>query len=79
MRTTVEITNEQRAGLLKLAAQRGEKGFSKLIQEALSRYLGDIEGHQKRIKRAREVLGTLDADSAENLQASVNQLRTLWR
>ena len=39
MRTTVEITDAQRAELLKLAAQRGEKGFSAVIREALDLYL----------------------------------------
>jgi predicted transcriptional regulator len=39
MRTTIEFPDEQRAKLLELAAGRGEKEFSRLIQEALSRYL----------------------------------------
>src|SRR5690606_23745439 len=39
MRTTVEITDEQRVELLRLAAQRGEKGFSGLVREAIARYL----------------------------------------
>ena len=42
MRTTIEITEEQRAELLKLAAIRGHNGFSQLVQEALNEYLAKI-------------------------------------
>lgn len=40
MRTTIEISNEQRAALLALAAHRGLRGYSSLISEALTKYLG---------------------------------------
>jgi metal-responsive CopG/Arc/MetJ family transcriptional regulator len=39
VRTTVELTDRQRAALRKLAAERGEKGFSRLVQEAIEHYL----------------------------------------
>ena len=39
VRTTVEIPDVQRARLLELAVRRGEKGFSRLIQEAVDRLL----------------------------------------
>ena len=42
MRTTVEITDAQRAGLLELAARRGEKGFSRLVQEAVEAILARL-------------------------------------
>ena len=40
MRTTIELTNEQRAALLELAGRRGLRGYSSLVQEALALYLG---------------------------------------
>ena len=57
MRTTVEIPDEQRAKLLQLAAQRGEKGFSRLVQEALDLYLEQIAARGKTVKEALSVLG----------------------
>ena len=39
MRTTIELTDEQRAALLAKAARRGMRGYSQLVQEALARYL----------------------------------------
>lgn len=55
MRTTIEITDEQRAKLLELAARRGEKGFSILVQEALDLYLRE----QGRLAAARRSAGDL--------------------
>src|SRR3972149_8519330 len=60
MRTTVEITDEQRARLLELAARRGEKGFSKLVQEALERFIDEVEDRDRRGRDAGSILGKLD-------------------
>lgn len=40
MRTTIELTDEQRSALLALAGRRGLRGYSSLVQEALAQYLG---------------------------------------
>jgi len=79
MRTTVEITDHQRARLLELAARRGHKGFSRLVQEALDRYLQEQAGHDDRVDAALAVLGSLDDEEAERLEASVRELRGRWR
>jgi metal-responsive CopG/Arc/MetJ family transcriptional regulator len=79
MRTTIEIPNEQRAKLLKLAAQRGEKGFSRLIQEALERYLDEEEERARRVEAALGSLGTMPEEEAEALRDSVRRVRGRWR
>jgi metal-responsive CopG/Arc/MetJ family transcriptional regulator len=79
MRTTIEIPDEQRARLLQLAAERGEKGFSKLVQEALEKYLGELDGREKRIRDALLVLGKLDDASARRMEETVRKLRKSWR
>jgi predicted DNA-binding protein len=79
MRTTVEITDEQRARLLELAARRGEKGFSKLVQEALEFYLGELESRKQRVSDALSVLGRLDGEAADELEATVRRIRKTWR
>lgn len=79
MRTTVEITDEQRAKLLELAAERGEKGFSTLVQEAIDHYLHENAGRRKLVKAALSVLGTLDDEAADALEASVKKIRGRWR
>ncbi len=79
MRTTVEIPDKQRARLLELAAERGEKGFSNLVQEALELYLRENQVRRERVTAARATLGTFSEEEAESLRESVRVLRESWR
>lgn len=79
MRTTVEITDVQRAGLLDLAARRGEKGFSRLVQEAVDRFLADEHAGKGRVEAALALEGSMTAEAADELTASVARLRSNWR
>ena len=79
MRTTVEITDEQRAQLLKLAAQRGEKGFSGLIREALELYLKQQQARRAAVARALRARGSFSVAEADQLEASIRRLRGTWR
>lgn len=79
MRTTVELTDEQRAQLLKLAAERGMKGFSTIVQEALDQYLEAHAAQRGRIAAALEVIGSFDDASGEALEAATKNLRSKWR
>jgi len=79
MRTTVEISDEQRAQLLKLAAQRGEKGFSSLIREALDLYMKQHRARREAVANALRVGGTFSDEEADALQDSVGKLREVWR
>lgn len=79
MRTTVEISDTQRARLLELAARRGEKGFSGLVREALTQYL-DAEGaREAQLQAALEAMGSLSATQANRLEREVASLRASWR
>ena len=80
MRTTVEISDEIRAKLLELAARRGERGFSSLVEEALERYLRDEERRRRQAKEAESVIGAMSDEDAEELERSVRELRAgPWR
>lgn len=81
MRTTVEITNAQRSRLLELAARRGEKGFSRLVQEAIDLYLAGEErrAREARARTAIAVLGTLGEEAAEDMERTAHELRSKWR
>jgi metal-responsive CopG/Arc/MetJ family transcriptional regulator len=79
MRTTVEISDEQRAQLLRLAAQRGEKGFSSLIREALDLYMKQHRARREAVASALRVQGSFSDREADALQASVGKLREVWR
>ena len=79
MRTTVEIDDAQRAELLRLAAQRGEKGFSSVIREALDLYIRQHRAKREAVARALEVAGSFSGAEADALEASILQLREKWR
>lgn len=81
MRTTIEITDEQRSRLLALAAAQGRKGFSQLVQEAIDLYLEHLErtDREARVARCLGALGSLGAEEAEALKAVTRDLRGEWR
>jgi hypothetical protein len=79
MRTTVEITDAQRAGMLDLAARRGEKGFSRLVQQAIDRLLADEDSRKGRVEAALALEGSMTAKAADEMVASVSRIRSNWR
>jgi hypothetical protein len=79
MRTTVEMKPEHRAALLALAARRGDKGFSSVLEEAIETYLS---GERDREYRRRELLslqGSLSEEEAGELRETARELRESWR
>jgi hypothetical protein len=79
MRAIIELRNDQHARLLQLAADRGEKGISALIREAVDRYLLDIELRDSAVEEAVTVIGSVGADEAEDFRARVHKVRKRWR
>jgi len=79
VRTTIEIPDEQRARLLDLAARRGEKGFSRLVQEAVERMLAEDDSRKSRTQAALALKGSMGAKAADELAASVVRIRSTWR
>ena len=79
MRTTIEITDEQRAELLRLAARRRLKGFSEIVQEALDEYLRRQPGRDEAIAAALTLKGCLKGKEAEGFRDRVGKARESWR
>jgi metal-responsive CopG/Arc/MetJ family transcriptional regulator len=79
MRTTVEINDKQRAELLKIAAQRGMKGFSSLVREALDEYLRKYAGRKQAVAKALSLRGMLNGKEGIDFQKRVESIRELWR
>jgi hypothetical protein len=79
MRTTIEITDIQRARLLELAARRGEKGFSRLVRQAIDQMLAEEASRSRQIKRALALAGSLTDKTADALEGSVRRVRSAWR
>jgi hypothetical protein len=79
MRTTIEITDEQRSKLLALAASKGMKGFSGLVQKALDEFLSKSDSEEQRIEEALSMRGSLDEDEAQALLEECASIRESWR
>jgi len=78
MRTTIELRDDQRARLLAIAARRGEKGFSRLVQDAVDRYLEEEDRRGSLVDDALTVMGTLADQEAEHARKVVGDLRASW-
>jgi predicted transcriptional regulator len=79
MRTTIEIKADHRARLLELAANRGEKGFSAVVAEALELYLEAQKGRTSAIRNALDLKGSMDETEAATLLAQTRKIRANWR
>lgn len=79
MRTTIEIPDELRARLLAMAARRGEKGFSTLVEKAVERYLEEEERRHSLVREAVAAIGSLDEKDAERMRETVRNVRSTWR
>jgi predicted transcriptional regulator len=79
MRTTIEMKPEHRARILELAANRGEKGFSTVIAEALELYLADQERRTNAIQGAVALKGSMSETEAADLLSQTRKIRANWR
>ena len=62
-----------------MAARRGVKGFSALVEEALDRYFAAEEERLESVRKALGVLGGLPDEEADRLERDVGRLRRSWR
>jgi predicted transcriptional regulator len=79
MRTTIEIRDDLRGALLKLAAKRGEKGFSRLVCEAIEEYVAAETRRDELRRKALRTQGALASEEAEELRERVREIREDWR
>ena len=79
MRTTIEMKPEHRARILELAANRGEKGFSVVVAEALELYLETQRNRTDATKRALDLKGSMKEAEASDLALRTRKIRANWR
>lgn len=79
MRTTIELKDEYRAALLQLAARRGKKGFSGLIEEAVEIYLRARAAEDTRRAAVLRLRGSLSRADASVLRRATAAIRRDWR
>lgn len=78
MRTTIEISDDHRAILHAIAARRGWRGYSRVVEEAIEFYLR----HQQAADEARQALaerkGAWSADDVDHARAAIAEVRERW-
>ena len=79
MRTTIEMKPEHRARILELAAERGEKGFSTVVAEALEVYLEAQSRRMNAIDGALALKGSMREADAAGLSTRTRGIRANWR
>ena len=77
MRTTIEITPDQNEALSALARRRGIRGFSTIVQEALTSYLQDLDADEIDLLLSLE--GVLSQEDEARVRDRINSARATWR
>jgi len=79
MRTTIELKDEHRALLHAIAAQRGWRGYSRVVEEAIAYYLRHHEAAQETRQALLERMGGWSEQEAERTRATIERVRETWR
>ena len=79
MRTTIEISDRHRGLLLSMAAERGLKGYSRIIEEALDYYID----HQRKATQAKKNIlkmkGSWSSREIKDLRTKLGEVRKNWK
>ena len=79
MRTTIELSNNHRSSLHSLAARRGLRGYSKLIQEAVDFYIQQMTAKEGNAKHLLKMRGTWNKEDARKFQNRLREIRRNWK
>ena len=73
------MKTEHRVRVMELAANRGEKGFSGIVAEALDLYLEAQKSKQAAIKKALALKGSMGDAETNELRTKTRVIRENWR
>ncbi|MGB9660854.1 MAG: ribbon-helix-helix protein, CopG family [Moorellaceae bacterium] len=79
MRTTIEISNETRAKLMALAAKRGLRGYSEIVNEAIEEYLARLERREEEIAEILKLAGSLSEEESRQYAARTKEFWSRWQ
>lgn len=79
MRTTIDLPNDKRARLAAIAARRGLRGYSELINEAVERFLEEEENRQAQIAKVLALRGVLTDQQAQEVEQRIREVWSRWR
>ena len=79
MRTTIEISDQHRSILRSLAAQKGLRGYSGIIQQALDYYIANQVKASHMKKDVLNMKGSWKAEETEQAKCDLAELRKNWK
>lgn len=79
MRTTIELSDEHRSALHSLAARKGLRGYSKVIQEAIDLYLTEKSKKEDGVGRLLKLKGTWSRKETEKTRKKLEEIRRFWK
>jgi metal-responsive CopG/Arc/MetJ family transcriptional regulator len=77
MRTTVDLPNEKIASLRALAAKRGLRGYSELIEEAVDLYLRQV-AQAGELEEVIALAGTWSEEEIAELEEAIKSFWQRW-
>ena len=78
MRTTIEISDEHRSALLSIAAKKGLRGYSKIIEEAIDNYINNQSKSTDIKNSVIAMKGTWEKDT-DQIKNNIKELRKNWK
>lgn len=79
MRTTIELSDDHRSALHSLAARRGLRGYSKLIQEAVDFYIKEKVKRGNGVRHLLKMRGSWNREEAQEFRKRLEEVRRSWR
>jgi metal-responsive CopG/Arc/MetJ family transcriptional regulator len=79
MRTTIELADDLIATLHALAVKKGLRGYSKIMEEAVTHYLKDNEEKEKNKATILKMRGSWPRSEAEKITRSLGEIRKNWK
>lgn len=79
MRTTIDLSDRHRSALHSLAVERGIRGYSRLIQEAIDLYIEKKAKKRGGVQHLLKMKGTWGEEEAKELRKRLEEIRRKWR
>ena len=79
MRTTIELSDDHRSALHSLAARRGLRGYSKLIQEAIDFYIKEKAKRGDSVRLLLRMRGTWSEEEVKRFRKKLEEIRRNWK
>ena len=79
VRTTIEISDKHRSVLLSLAAEKGLRGYSRIIEDALDYYIANYGRISDTKQKILNMKNAWSANETEETKARLNTFRANWK